>query len=700
MRIARRAFLRLAALAGVGALAACDIVPSQTEGSPPEVARTVAPVTRGGQAAMATQSTPLAARIALDGGDAEIWAWQAQVQGSATGCTAIEVRSGDTRVAAEQDGDRFNARVPLTEGQNQIVAVCRPPDGSEVRSNALNYRVRLRNRPTANITASIEGTRIVLDGSASQPAEVSSAPIVDYTWAAREDNPAPIAAPGDQPLAGPRIALTLPDVDGEYYVSLRVVDAMGRDDTSTTYVVVEGGVPRLVDHDRENPAWVESAIVYGVIVRNFGSDGFRSVTEKLDYLHDLGINALWLSPVNVSPPGDFGYAVVDYFELNPNYGTKDDFRSLVQAAHRRGIRILMDFVPNHTSIQHPYFQDTLVHKAASPYWEFYDRDKHGSPTHYFDWTHLPNLNYDHPQVERWMIEAFAYWVREFDVDGFRVDVAWGIKERKPDFWPRWRRELKRIKPDLLLLAEASARDGYYFTNGFDAAYDWTAQLGHWAWERVFESEELMLYNLHAALTNGQRGFHPDALIFRFLNNNDTGTRFITTHGLELTKVFAALLLTLHGIPCVYTGDEVGEWFRPYNDPAPITWKDRYGLRPYYKKLIALRKALPSLHSRHWQPLEVEPHQQVYGYVRFVAPALDPVLVLLNVSDQALEAEVPLPPEFQVLADGPTLQDLLMDEPVPVSGPAPLRVPMPPWSARILVEHSAFFKMLLPDEDYL
>jgi glycosidase len=345
----------------------------------------------------------------------------------------------------------------------------------------------------------------------------------------------------------------------------------------------------------------------------------------------------------------------------------------------------MDFVPNHTSDEHPYFQDAKARGKESPYYTFYDRDASGNPTHYFDWTNLPNLNYDNPEVERFMLEAFAYWVREIDVDGFRTDACWGVKERKPDYWPRWRRELKRIKPDLLLLAEASARDPYYFDNGFDVAYDWTAALGKWAWELVWDSKTLLIYNLNSALTNNNQGFHPDALIFRFLNNNDTGTRFITTHGLEMTRVAAALLLTLPGVPCVYTGDEIGAWYRPYYDEMPMTWdEDKYpGLRNYYKKLIALRKDSPSLHSRQWQPLETQPAKQVYAYVRYVDSNEQPTLVLLNFSDQELEAQISLPEAFASLARAATLNDLLSDEMIEVQGGTALKIAMPAWGARIL-----------------
>ena len=285
-----------------------------------------------------------------------------------------------------------------------------------------------------------------------------------------------------------------------------------------------------------------------------------------------------------------------------------------------------------------------------------------------------------------MLEAFSYWVREFDVDGFRVDACWGVQQRRPDFWPEWRRELKRIKPDLLLLAEASARDPYNFDNGFDAAYDWTENLGQWAWghfwsdqaESVETAQQIKL--LKDALTNQPEGYHPDALIFRFLNNNDTRTRFITTHGEELTRVATALLLTLPGIPCIYTADKLGQWFLPY-DGGLISWRERYrGLRDYHKKLILLRKEIPSLHSRLWQMLEVGPENQVMGYLRYMEGNVEPVLVLLNFSQEPAQAAVGIPEEFSPLLTG-SLTDLLNDEDIAFTGRN--LIEMNAMSARIL-----------------
>jgi glycosidase len=280
-------------------------------------------------------------------------------------------------------------------------------------------------------------------------------------------------------------------------------------------------------------------------------------------------------------------------------------------------------------------------------------------------------------------------VREFDVDGFRVDACWGVKQRRPDFWPQWRKELKRIKPDLLLLAEAGARDPYYFDNGFDVAYDWTDKLGNWAWQPVWDSYKLRMlnYTLTDALKNGHVGFHPDALLFRFLNNNDTGSRFITRHGEGVTRVATALLLTLPGVPCIYTGDELGAEFKPYENPEPLSWIEQVpGLRDYHKQHIDLRMSLPSLHSRQWTKVELEAarDQVAYGYLRFHDDKQDPLLVLLNFHEEPADLTFSLPEGFGALEEASALKDLLTDENVALEKvEAGYKVNMPGYGVRLL-----------------
>ena len=670
MNLSRRTFLRILGLSSLaGGLAACGVRNRPTP-IPPDI-------------------TPLpSSTITINGGNAEVWAWNKTVRGTVDGqiCDSVTLHAGELSVQAVVEGNTFTAEMPLQAGNNRVYASCAGVGVTEPRI----YQVRLRNVPRSNIQITVQEDGILLDSSTSEEAPQESTPISERLWTARAGNPSPVAVQSssgtsgstlEQPVNAETITLEIPQVDGEYYIQLTVRDESGREDTSATYFVVEDGQPRLDDWATENTDWVESAVVYGVIPRNFGNKSFQAITERLDALQDLGVTALWLGPIHPSPAYDYGYAVKNYFELNESFGTEDEFREMVQQAHQRGIRVLMDLVPNHSSNEHRYYYDTERNGQDSHQWDFYDRNANGEPTHYFNWTNLPNLNYDNPEVEAWMIEASSYWVREFDIDGYRVDVAWGIKERKPDFWPKWRAALKRIKPDVLLLAEATAREEYYFTNGFDAAYDWTGQLGNWAWESAFESKpDLFTYNLTAALTNGNTGFHPDALVFHFLNNNDTQRRFISKYGIETLKVSTTMLLTLPGLPCVYTGDEVGEEFLPYGDPQPLSFTDRHGLFDFHKQLIHLRRENPALHSRQWHLLDVVPHQQIIGYLRYTEDSQTaPVLVLLNFFDQPQEVEVTLPDGFTDFFSS-SLVDLQTGQTVAVNDG---KIPIEPYGTLIL-----------------
>lgn len=680
--ITRRGFLRISLVAAGSALAAgCQKALTQAVG-------------------ISTALPSPAPSVKLNlGENQDAWAWVKRVKvGVSQGeCERVIVQANGNEFAVNPDGESFIAEVTLSEGENQVSAVCFQKDGAQVQSAPVIYTGRLRQVPKAIINISLDDGAIALNGSGSLPAENAEVQIVEYLWSARENNPDSLHLPDGGltgEVSGSSISIISPIVDGEYYISLRVKDEAGREDTSTIYFVVENGQPRIPDYDTENPAWVETAIVYGVIPFLFGSPAFQAIRERLDELADLGINAIWLAPINIHPADDYGYHVEDYFELDPAYGTKEDFHGLVRAAHERGIRVLMDFVPNHSADSHPYFLDAVKRGQDSPYWNFYNRDASGNPTHSLpDWTDLPDFNYDHPEVQRMMIEAFSYWVREFDVDGFRVDAAWSIRERRPQFWLPWRRELQRIKPDLLLLAEATARDPFYFENGFDAAYDWTYQVGGWAWKIMWDTYKLRLlsYNMTEALTNRPEGFHPDALIFRFLNNNDTGKRFISRLGEGITRVATALLLTLPGIPCIYTGDEYGLEFEPYQQLEPLTFEEQYpGLRDDHKKLIALRKSVPSLHSRLFSIITPDPvPQTVYSYIRYSEPA-DPqgaAIVLLNFSEEPAEFQFDIPAEFGAFS-GSSLYDLLAEEELSASAGNRMRIPVPGMTARIVSRQPA------------
>lgn len=580
------------------------------------------------------------------GGDAWTFRKSIELMVDVERCDGIAVSSPRASKNLQPTEPRVTVELPLAAGDNEIRAACHGA-GAVQGEAAQQWRVRLRDAPRASIQSSLTERGLLLEAGSSRPAPTGPQSQLHFDWRGRADNAAGLSG---LPGQGQRILVPSPNVNGEFYVTLRVTDEAGRFDESTIAIEADAGAWDSIDPVLGQPSWIDHAIVYGVVPQLFGPRGLADVTARLDQLQALGVNTLWLSPVTASPPADFGYAVIDHFRVKDRIGSNSDLRELVRSAHTRDMRVLLDFVPNHMSKEHAYFEDAVARAQKSPYFDFFERTATGDAAHYFDWRHLPNLNYDHPEVQNLVIEAFAYWVREFDVDGFRVDVAWGPRQREPEFWPRWRAELKRIKPDLLLIAEASARDGYYGQNGFDAAYDWTEQLGEWAWRDAFEAPERVAEKLREAITRSAS----TARVLRFLENNDTGARFVTRHGPATTRVAAAMLLTLPGIPALYTGQEIGAAYQPYGKAEPIRWnEDTYGLREWYARLIALRQSEAALRSTDIRMIDAGP-ATVLAYLRTGSADAAPLLVLLNYSSEPER----LPADVIRAAVGPRASDLL------------------------------------------
>src|SRR5258708_24476004 len=199
---------------------------------------------------------------------------------------------------------------------------------------------------------------------------------------------------------------------------------------------------------RDSPAWVHDGVIYEVFPRQFSAQGdFNGVTAQLDRLQQLGVNILWLMPIHpvgrLKAKGTLGspYAVRDYYAINPEYGTAADLHRLVHEAHQRHLKLIIDIVANHTA------WDSVMMKTP----EFYTHDASGKIIPPMpDWSDVADLNYDNAQLRRYMIDMLKYWIREFDLDGFRCDAAGMVPT---DFWEQARTELNALQPAILMLAE-------------------------------------------------------------------------------------------------------------------------------------------------------------------------------------------------------------------------------------------------------
>jgi cyclomaltodextrinase / maltogenic alpha-amylase / neopullulanase len=546
---------------------------------------------------------------------ADVWALSIDVEGTPA---AAQVSVDGQPLATTPGSDGFTASVPLGPGANTVLAA--GPGTAPGRSRT--YVARVEDRPTARVSVSVEAGAVRLDSSGTEPDPYSAAPIGSVSWRRRDGTPLG---------SGSVLTLQGPWADGEQYVVASVTDMNGHTDESTVVFVVCGGVPEAVETQTWQPQWVQSAVLYGAIPPLFGQPPLEALTAQLDRLGGLGVNVIWLSPIFATTPGEFGYAVTDYFTVRSDYGDLASLQALVKSAHARDIKVILDLPLNDTSSQHPYYVQAQEDTTGSHYWEFYERNAKGHAVHYFNWKDLPNLNYENVEVRRLATEVAVYWLREAGVDGFRCDAAWGVQERNPEFWAQWRAELQRIRPDLLLLAEASAREDVWATAGFSAAYDWTSEPGQWAWESAFSRTKPAAPGLRSAL-----GVPTGSRPLRFLENNDTGKRFITRYGLGTTKAAAAMLLSLPGIPCIYTGQEIGAAYEPYERTEPLDWtNDPNELEPYYRSLIEQRLANPSLATGSLTLLEASPSADVLAFLITTAQAS--LLVAVNFSATELDA---------------------------------------------------------------
>lgn len=383
----------------------------------------------------------------------------------------------------------------------------------------------------------------------------------------------------------------------------------------------------MEEHHKQIPPWYKTAIIYELYVRGFqdsngdGRGDFRGLISRLDYLADLGINCIWLMPIYPSPARDDGYDIMDYYGVNPEYGTLDDFRNLLYEAHNRGIKIIGELVLNHTSDQHHWFKEAKK-SLSSPYFHYYVWSD--NPNMYRDariifsdsetsnWTyckenglyywhrfyyHQPDLNYDNVKVREEMMRVIRFWL-DLGLDGFRVDAVPYLYEREGtncENLPETHQFIKEIRalidrdyPDAILLAEANQWPEdlvQYFGDGdeFHMAFNFPLM------PRLFMSLELEHHGPIIDIMNRLPSIPETSQWAMFLRNHDEMTLEMVTDeerdymfhayaedtqmrinmgirrrlapllGNDRKKVelLYAILLTLPGTPVLYYGDEIG-----------------------------------------------------------------------------------------------------------------------------------------------
>ena len=372
-----------------------------------------------------------------------------------------------------------------------------------------------------------------------------------------------------------------------------------------------------------SPSWAKSAIIYEVYFRSFSKDGnISAFTRKLPELKELGIDVIWLMPIHsighLKRKGPLGspYAIRDFYRVNPEYGKKSDFKELVTESHKLGIRLILDFVANHAANDH-------IEIKNHPDW--FIQDKNGKFTRQIPgWSDVIDLNYNNKDLREYIKKIALYWANEFDIDGFRCDVAGMVPE---NFWIDVRHELLKLKSEFLLLAEWE--DPEMHLNSFDVTYDWILYY--------------KLYDIFSGLAPAkdaidllirrQKEFPKNALRLRFLENHDQA-RATYKFGLSSFKPFATFIFTIDGLPLIYNGQEVGD---PKHltlfDKNSINWKMKgaHEIRKFYKSLIEVRKSSPVFTEGETIKIDNNKPKQVISFCRKIDRQT--AIIVLNLSDK-------------------------------------------------------------------
>ena len=386
----------------------------------------------------------------------------------------------------------------------------------------------------------------------------------------------------------------------------------------------------------KNPEWSYSAVLYELNIRQFTPEGtFSAARERLPFLRSVGIDAIWLMPIY--PIGEEGrkgtlgsyYSIRDYMAVNPEFGTDGDLREFIGAAHALGMKVILDWVANHTARDARWISERPA--------DWYERDEAGVAKVPWDWTDTAKLNYSNHDVWRGQIDAMRYWVEEFKVDGFRCDMAMLVPI---EFWQEVAEELHRIKPDIFMLAEAE--EDNLFDRAFNASYQWN--IHHIMCDIAKGARRV--WDMRNAIHAERAKYPKEAIRMSFTSNHDENSwsgseqsRF----GRALEVMTAMTFLMPSTMPLIYTGQEVGydhsfEFFD--RDPIPAEAYKENRTTELYRRLAALKHSEAALAAgeRGGEMIEIENNAKdcIMTFVREVADSR--VVAIVNLSPYTIHAD--------------------------------------------------------------
>ncbi len=389
-----------------------------------------------------------------------------------------------------------------------------------------------------------------------------------------------------------------------------------------------------------SPDWAKDAVIYHIFVDRFkdgnvdnnydtvdvdevsieealkdwmGGD-LEGIIEKLDYLDDLGINTLYLSPV-FEGPYSHGYHPIDFLDIDKNFGTIEVLKELIEKAHDRDMKVIYDMVPNHSSDESPFFQDALDNGKESPYYDWYTFYEDGSYETFYGVESLPQLNNDNQETRDYMLEeVIPFWLEEVNFDGYRLDYAKGPSY---SFWVDFRHAVKQLDEDYYIFGEIW--DNCEKINSYSGKLDGALDFGfHDTFKSTFANDGSM-QSVSNLVKENAATYHPEYIMSSFLDNHDV-PRFLYEAENDTNKLKLASFtqFMLPGSPMIYYGTEVGlSQSANHNDYSD--WKDRWyremmpwdkqdqdlDVFAHYQEIIALRDKYSALRTGTFEEIYVD-----------------------------------------------------------------------------------------------
>jgi len=405
--------------------------------------------------------------------------------------------------------------------------------------------------------------------------------------------------------------------------------------------------PIITDWEKfKRPAWLKDAVIYQIFPERFNNgnpnispkniskwgnkpnhDSFfggdlKGIIDKLDYIENLGANAIYLTPIFKSNT-NHKYNIADYYKIDSNFGDLNTVKKLVKKAHEKGIKIILDAVFNHCDINFFAFQDLIENGEKSKYknWFFYEElpIKTKSPVNYVtfatDVKSMPKLNTSNLEVQNYLLEVVKYWMEEINIDGWRLDVS---DEVNMSFWHKFRKTVKDINSEALIIGEVwhSARK-WLRGERFDTVMNYPF---NWAVVKFFGTNEIGVEKFSSLITKNYYHYREDTshVLLNLLSSHDIPRIYHYCQSKEQLKLAILFLLTFPGIPMIYYGDELG--LKGGKDPdnrrcMPWNSLENNDILSFYKKIISIRKNLSTMNNGNFKFILKDEAKNIVAFKR-------------------------------------------------------------------------------------